>query len=75
MVESELPTQLGTDPWLGPTPNTQEHFRIHSLLWHIIADDMGIPLGCLLVLSGWGEVFKNGHIADAQTLGTTYSSA
>src|SRR5215213_11900318 len=33
------------------------------------------PLFGIPGLSGWGEAFINGHVADAQTLGTTYSSA
>jgi hypothetical protein len=35
----------------------------------------GVPNLERLALSGWGEAFKNGHMAEAQTLGTTYNSA
>jgi hypothetical protein len=44
-------------------------------LQRVIPEDIGFPLLEYLAQSGWGEALKNGHMADAQNLDTTYSSA
>ena|SRR5687768_14196071 len=48
MVESELPTLVGSDPSLRPTPNTQELFRIprcsgayYPTIWVSLSGDHG----------------------------------
>jgi hypothetical protein len=46
----------------------------------VAARDTRIYIGISLLLEylalpGWGEAFKNGQVADAQTFSATYSSA